>query len=242
MRRFLISATLLTSLSFATEFSVDINSSKKIDRDFLNKYKFKFFNGKNISLDSVETMIRDKHLFAGEYIKNSKSNLEFDIENMVLNYLSSQYKKSFLDGIKLSDDILKSYYVAHKSKYERKEMLDLYQISFSSKEEALKFKKEYSKLKTEKFLNSSKNRRVFKSIVLETLPTNYQLYLSTLKEKELSDAVLLDGSNYYLIYFKNRVESGYYSFEEVKSSIEKYLLNKKKRETLNRRLKELKAK
>ena len=176
-------------------------------------------------------------------------------EDLLVNHMVDQ---KIMDGVKLTDDELKAEYEKNKENFKTPEQVKAAHILINVSEDMTKEQKADAKKRAEKVLAKvtpeNFNEMAKKYSEGPTGESGGELgwFDKSSMVKEFADAAFtgvpekIYGSivktqfGYHIIFIEDKKEAGYLSFEDVKPSLEKELLNKKRAEEYKNWIEELK--
>jgi peptidyl-prolyl cis-trans isomerase C len=193
---------------------------------------------------SVRKMLKQEALEEGiENTEDYKKDLEKSKEELLVNHLVNQ---KIVEGVKLTDEELKADYEKNKEKFKKPEQVRAAHILILVKDNMTKTQKLDAKKRAEKILkevtpkNFSELAKKYSEGPTGKSGGELGWFDKNSMVKEFSDAAFngvpekIYGSvvktqfGYHIIYIEERKEARYVSFEEVKPTIEKELLNEKR--------------
>ena len=205
---------------------------------------------------SVRKMLKQEAVKEGiEETESYKKDLEGLREDLLINHVVN---KKIVEGVKLTDSELKAEYEKNKENFKTPEQIKAAHILINVNDKMTKIQIADAKKRAEKILTEvtplNFNEMAKKYSEGPTAETGGELgwFDKTSMVKEFADAAFtgvpekIYGSvvktqfGYHIIYIEAKKEAGYLSFENVKPSLEKELLNKKRAEEYKNWVEELK--
>ena len=205
---------------------------------------------------TVRKMLKQEAVKEGiEETDAYKKDLEGLKEDLLINHVVN---KKIVEGVKLTDSELKAEYEKNKENFKTPEQIKAAHILINVSDKMTKEQIADAKKRAEKILTevtpSNFNEMAKKYSEGPTAETGGELgwFDKTSMVKEFADAAFtgvpekIYGSvvktqfGYHIIYIEDKKAAGYLSFENVKPSLEKELLNKKRAEEYKNWVEELK--
>ena len=180
-----------------------------------------------------------------EETESYKKDLENVKEDLLINHVVN---KKIIEGVKLTDTELRSEYEKNKENYKRLEQVKAAHILINVSNDMTEIQKQEAKKRAEKILRevtpTNFNEMAKKYSEGPTSENGGELgwFDKNSMVKEFADAaftgipekiygaVVQTQFGYHIIYIEDKKEAGYLDFEDVKSSLEKELLNRKRAE------------
>jgi len=184
-----------------------------------------------------------------------KKDLEGAKEDLLINHIVNQ---KIVEGVKLSDSELKAEYEKNKERFKTEEQVKAAHILIMVSDDMTEKEKAEAYKKAKKILSEvtpeNFNEMAKKYSEGPTAPNGGELgwFNKSTMVKEFADAAFtgvpekIYGSvvktqfGYHIIFIEDKKEAGYLTFEEVKPSLEKELLNKKRAEEYKKWIEKLK--
>jgi len=195
---------------------------------------------------SVRKMLKQEAVKTGiENTESYKKDLEGIKEDLLINHVVN---KKIVEGVKLTDSELKAEYEKNKENFKTPEQIKAAHILINVSDDMTEAQKKDAKERAEKILTevtpANFNEMAKKYSEGPTSETGGELgwFDKTSMVKEFADAaftgvpekiygtVVKTQFGYHIIYIEDKKEAGYLGFEDVKPSLEKELLNKKRAE------------
>ncbi|SMC10164.1 peptidyl-prolyl cis-trans isomerase [Nitratiruptor tergarcus] len=249
--KFFVSFLLLflTSSLFAIEVDIKPDTPpirvSKGDIFTLKNYLFKKFRFR-IKEKGARKVVLENRILANEYLKQGlltpreKNRIKIELEIKLADNFVTHLQKS----IKISPEILKSYYYDHIKEYKKSDKVQIERIRFKSYQDALEFYKKVNQYPKDKdiLLTQFKGKVIYQGTVeKERLKTNIASFLQKGKEHYAIPPIVVRSDIIDVYYIEKYIPSqGYKPFEEVKEEIEnklhKQLFAKKRKEILEKYL------
>jgi len=195
---------------------------------------------------AIRKMLKQEAVKKGiEETESYKKDLEEIREDLLIKHMVS---KKIVEGVKLTDSELKSEYEKNKENFKTQEKIKAAHILINVSDDMTEAQVEDAKERAEKILTevtqANFNEMAKKYSEGPTSENGGELgwFEKNSMVKEFGDAAFtgvpgkIYGSivktqfGYHIIYIQDKKEVGYLDFEDVKSSLEKELLNKKRSE------------
>lgn len=195
---------------------------------------------------TIRKILKQEAIKSGiENTESYKKDLESVKGDLLINHLVNQ---KIIEGVKLTDSELKAEYEKNKENFKKLEQIKAAHILISVNDKMTDAQKKDAKKRAEKILSEvtpeNFNEMAKKYSEGPTSKNGGELgwFDKTSMVKEFADAaftgvpekiygtVVKTQFGYHIIYIEDKKEAGYLSFEEVKPSLEKELLNKKRAE------------
>ena len=223
---------------FAVEVEVRPDKDTNITISITEKNALKDFVKSTMNFilrdEGAYKIAKENRALANEYIKQKKlSSYDFArIKVEIEMYLATRFVKDIQRNIKLSDDVLLSYYKDNKERFKKSDEADIVLIFFNNYDDAAKFyenvrNKDFSYAKQlAKEYNATIKDYGFKKVTEFKSPTKEYL-LQYKKAGVFLPPVVLSPNSVSILYVKGyKVGKGYKDFEDVKEDIRKFLYNK----------------
>ena len=199
-------------------------------RSFIVKDKVKY--AKNILFQKIAAVEAKK--IGVDKDKEVQKEIKTQIERV----LAKHYIEKTIGDYKFSDKELKEYYNKNKSSFKQKAGYKFGRVKFDNLDDALKAFKEIQKKKNfEKFegLNNSPMAKIIQNRYepAERLPKKLVKILNNLKIGEVSAPFEFKGK-YFIVKLRDKRKNGVSSFSEVKDRIKNILMQKKRREVMEK--------
>ncbi|MGB6127707.1 MAG: peptidylprolyl isomerase [Psychrilyobacter sp.] len=195
---------------------------------------------------TVRKILKQEAIKTGiENTESYKKDLESVKEDLLINHVVN---KKIVESVKLTDTELEAEYEKNKENFKRPEQIKAAHILINVSEGMTKVQIKAAKKRAEKILKevtpANFNEMAKKYSEGPTSENGGELgwFDKTSMVKEFADAaftgvpekiygtVVKTQFGYHIIYVEDKKEAGYLSFEEVRQSLEKELLNKKRAE------------
>jgi len=205
---------------------------------------------------SVRKILKQEAVKTGiEETESYKKDLDEIREDLLINHVVN---KKIVEGVKLTDSELKAEYEKNKEKFKTSEQIKAAHILINVSNDMTEVQKKDAKKRAEKILTevtpANFNEMAKKYSEGPTAENGGELgwFDKTSMVKEFANAaftgapekiygtVVKTQFGYHIIYIEDKKEAGYLNFEDVKPSLKKELLNKKRAEEYRAWIEELK--
>ena len=212
---------------FASAVDIDV----KIEPYVKNEENIAAFNQylkteKHFTADSqkgLDKHLHDDWLLANHFAKDMSSYEKALLTNMVNRYLARKEIEKIQKSIKLSNDVLKSYYLDNLKDYKLKPLVDLTVFNFKTLEDAhtfYKYSQEHNYTQTSEFAKEQEVKQFEYKYPLNKMMPIFRLSLRDLKQTGYFTPPLFYGKEFLVIYVKDiKQRDGYLSFKKVKGHI-----------------------
>ena len=203
-----------------------LSDVKRIEVEAMKKHLKETMHFIPNSDKDVERIVRENSALADAYLQEHKDKFTHALLQIELNEkLAERYVKEVYDATKISDDVLKSYYLEHLEKYRKAPLLKARIVIFASLDKAMKFYEHAaSSGGTHPDKIADANRSGYERIVKYVVPVS-------MARPEIRAVLKKDKAHYYAPpqFYKNRFiviyvdeikkQEGYLPFEKVKANI-----------------------
>ncbi len=223
---------LLLIVNYTFAIDVHVTKDKNISIDSKDVFAIQQYLQKTLNFHITESgaknLVRENRILANKYIDSPYFQKDRKYNQIAIEKLfADNYIQSLQNSIQIPERILKSYYLDHIEQYKKSDKVNLENFHFTDYKQALDF---YQTHET----NKVKGRTIgwlgineLNDILRKFIKKNKENYL-------LPPIVTKNGIDVFWVK-KYKQESGYQSFDKVKSSIKEYLFRKtfsKKREEI----------
>jgi len=231
---------LLLSLSLsAVELNLNKDTNLSVEQTEIDIVQ-KAYQGKNasINLKKLKTYLKDNRILSNMYLDRHNPLTEDEamvLKHTIENVLAAKVIKEIQEETKISDDVVKSYYIAHQDDYMNEPTYDYTYISFETFEKASTFylthkddiKTIFSYVKesnatVQKFVQKSESS-VYYTIGKEAQKTETPFILAPQKLEE-----------YVIMYVQAKHKPLPIPYEVVKANIKEMLFQKTATEKRNK--------
>ncbi len=234
MKQFILFG-LLAIFSFAIEVNIKVDKkpSQEVSQEEINAIQDYFYElyHFHMSEKGAKKLIQENRALANEYLKKHKLS-SYDKNRIRVTtelYLANKFVKQIQNSVKLSDDVLRSYYIDNKDKYLQPNTVDFVAFIFDTPEDAIKFYEENKKSDLKKLKDIAKKDKIiikeYKKRPLKQLKISLRYLINKYQHGLLPPLI---GEKSSVIYVENLDRKKRYKpYSEVKKEIEKILKNKK---------------
>jgi len=205
---------------------------------------------------SIRKMLKQEAIKTGiGKTESYKKDLEDIREDLLINHM---IKKKIVEGVNLTETELKAEYEKNKENYKKLEQVKAAHILINVSDDMTEVQKKDAKKRSEKILtevtptNFSEMAKKYSEGPTSENGGELGWFDKNSMVKEFADAaftgvpekiygtVVQTQFGYHIIYIKDKKEAGYLNFKDIKLSLEKELLNKKRAEEYRTWIEELK--
>lgn len=219
---------------FALDITIAPSKTDTISKDEINTFINIIKKRKmNIDYDIAKEEVAKNRALADAYLEKS-SNAKKRIQEGKLLFeeeLKDLLVQEHLDKLKISDEVLLSYYKTHKDDYYNLKEIIFNSYRFSTFEDAMKFYTLYNENIsniTETKIASQKS-----TLKLHNLSPQVKILLRNTKEENYITSPQKFSKNYIIFHVLSITPDGMAPFKEVENDIKSKLTKKMKRDTLD---------
>lgn len=203
-------------------------------------YHQMFFNSFVTDDKTIKKTFLNDYFLAIENLKrsqDSKEEIETQIKMLFIKYFSDSEKNDILQDAKsrISEDIVKSYYISHQNEFVMPEKYDLYVLQSESPNNLKMLLKQIEKEKNILWSLKQKEHQHFRKISIHQIPLAWKFHLESLSSHTFSEIFKFQNDFYSLLY-TNKYPEAKIPFKNMQNEIRELLVKKKFDEILSKRL------
>jgi len=235
MLRTIFYLLFISTFSFGIDIKLLPSNNLNATLNEINVLKDKYQNLRVIiKNEDAKKEIEGYRVLANKFLENNKqinkklfANIKLETERL----LAYEFIKQYQANLKISDEILLSYYQTHKDKFVFDTNLDIIILRTKDYKKAILMYEDFKANKIKDVIQYAKKNSIDIEIKTSKLREMNKIYQIMLQKEQKKDNIMFPPrfyqDHYTLVYIKKYTPLYYKSFEQAKSDIEKELKIKK---------------